>query len=50
MLDEITTIDNALTRPWTVTKRYRRERNPIWYQNDCSETITTSPSARRTIS
>jgi hypothetical protein len=37
MLDEITTIDNALTRPWTVTKRYRRERNPIWYQNDCSE-------------
>jgi hypothetical protein len=37
MLDEITTIDNALTRPWTVTKRFRRERNPIWYQNDCSE-------------
>jgi hypothetical protein len=37
LLDEITTIDNALTRPWTVTKTYRRELNPIWYQNDCSE-------------
>jgi hypothetical protein len=37
LLDEITTIDNALTRPWTVTKKYRREHNPIWYQNDCSE-------------
>ena len=27
--DEITTIDHALTRPWTVMKSYRRERNPI---------------------
>src|SRR5262245_19576944 len=37
LLDEITTIDNALTRPWTVTKRYRRERNPIWVENNCNE-------------
>jgi hypothetical protein len=37
LLDDITTIDNALTRPWTVTKKYRREHNPIWYQSDCSE-------------
>jgi hypothetical protein len=37
LLDDITTIDNALTRPWTVTKKYRREHSPIWYQNDCSE-------------
>ena len=28
MLNDITTIDNALTRPWTVTRQYRRERNP----------------------
>jgi hypothetical protein len=35
--DEITTIDNALTRPWTVTKNYRREPNPIWHFNDCNE-------------
>jgi len=35
--DEITTIDHALTRPWTVTKTYRRESNPIWHFNDCDE-------------
>ena len=35
--DEITTVDHALTRPWTVTKTFRRERNPSWLENDCSE-------------
>jgi len=35
--DEITTIDNALTRPWTITKNYRREPNPVWHFNDCAE-------------
>ena len=35
--DEITTIDHALTRPWTVTKDFRRERNPIWFDYDCNE-------------
>src|ERR1700675_4197274 len=35
--DEITTIDHALTRPWTVTKSYKRERNPIWNEYDCNE-------------
>lgn len=35
--DGITTIDRALTRPWTVTKNYRRVPNPIWFQNNCSE-------------
>jgi hypothetical protein len=35
--DEITTIDHALTRPWTVTKTYRREKNPIWNEYDCNE-------------
>lgn len=31
--DEITTIDHALTRPWIVTKDYRRTptREPIWW-------------------
>jgi len=37
LLNEITTIDNALTRPWTVTKKYRRERNFIWFENVCAE-------------
>lgn len=35
--DEITTIDHALTRPWTVMKTYRREKNPIWNEYDCNE-------------
>jgi hypothetical protein len=37
LFDEITTIDNALTGPWTVTKSYRREYNPFWYENNCTE-------------
>ena len=34
---EITTIDNALTRPWTVVRPYRREHSPIWLVVDCAE-------------
>jgi len=34
---EVTTIDNALTRPWTVIKNYRRERKPIWFEYVCAE-------------
>jgi len=39
LIDEITTIDNALTRPWTVVKKYVRETSPniIWHFNDCAE-------------
>jgi hypothetical protein len=39
LLDQITVIDHALTRPWTVTKRYRHEPDPspIWHFNDCAE-------------
>jgi len=35
--DDITTIDHALTRPWTVTRSYSRERNPHWYEYPCGE-------------
>jgi hypothetical protein len=35
--DEITSIDRALTRPWTVVKTYRRERNVFWEDYECSE-------------
>jgi hypothetical protein len=35
--DDITTYDHALTRPWTVNKRYVREPNPIWVESDCAE-------------
>jgi len=38
LVDEITTIDNALTRPWGVTKKYQRERNNVlWHFNHCAE-------------
>jgi len=35
--DDITTIDNALTRPWTVAKKFRRTRDPVWSDYDCNE-------------
>jgi hypothetical protein len=35
--DVITVMDHALTRPWVVDKRYKRDHNPIWFQNNCSE-------------
>jgi hypothetical protein len=34
--DEMTTIDHALTQPWTVDKTYRLQKNPNWVQNICS--------------
>ena len=34
---DITTIDHALTRPWSISRPYRRELNPIWLFVDCSE-------------
>jgi hypothetical protein len=35
--NEITVIDNALTRPWTVTKTYRRspDQQPVWEEYLC---------------
>jgi hypothetical protein len=39
--DEVTVIDNALTRPWTVTKSYRRDPKdvfPKWIEQNCAET------------
>jgi hypothetical protein len=39
LYDEITTIDHALTRPWTATKKYRRVQNPrpVWHESVCAE-------------
>ncbi len=34
--DEMTTIDHALSRPWTVDKTYRLQKSPHWVQNICS--------------
>ena len=37
--DEITVIDHALTRPWTVDKRYTRnpDPRPEWFESICAE-------------
>jgi hypothetical protein len=38
--DEVTVIDHALTRPWTVVKNYQRapETRPVWNEENCPET------------
>jgi hypothetical protein len=38
--DEITVIDHALTRPWTIVQNYHRvaSQQPIWWREDiCAE-------------
>jgi hypothetical protein len=35
--DEITIIDHALTRPWTVTRSYHRVQKEIWIEINCVE-------------
>jgi hypothetical protein len=39
LYDEITVIDNALTRPWTITKKYQRNpaKDPVWRETVCAE-------------
>jgi len=39
--DELTTIDHALTRPWTVHRKYHREREPIFNEYVCAENNQT---------
>jgi hypothetical protein len=34
--NEITTIDNALARPWTVTRSYQRNADPVWHEYVCA--------------
>jgi len=39
LTNEITTIDNALTHPWTVNKKYVRQKiaQPDWFEEVCTE-------------
>jgi hypothetical protein len=39
MHEDITVVDHALTRPWTVNKNYRRDPSPrpIWVEEVCAE-------------
>ena len=52
MWDEITTIDNALTRPWTVKKKYARDGEPrrIGSKRSVRKTTRTSRSRAPIIS
>ena len=34
---EMTTIDDALTRPWSATKDYRRQTKVFWTESNCTE-------------
>ena len=33
--DQVTTIDHAYTKPWTVTRNYNRVAKPVWIENNC---------------
>ncbi len=35
--DDVTVIDHALTRPWTVNKTYKRDAHPFWREDVCAE-------------
>ena len=35
--DDITTVDHALTRPWTVQRKYHREQEQSWSEYVCEE-------------
>jgi hypothetical protein len=33
----MTTVDNSLTRPWSVVKNYRRLQRDDWVEDNCTE-------------
>ncbi len=37
LYDDITVHDDALTRPWSVRRTYRREPHPVWLETICGE-------------
>jgi hypothetical protein len=37
LYDDMTVHDDALTRPWSVRRTYRRERHPVWLETICGE-------------
>jgi hypothetical protein len=39
LFDEITVYDNALTKPWSTTKKYVRktDKQPVWHEDVCPE-------------
>jgi len=51
MHDEITIIDNAFTRPWTVTKDYRRvaQARPVWRESGVHREQFARPHRQRAL-
>ncbi len=45
--DEITTIDHAFTRPWTVRRDYNREPHPLWPEFLCTEANNHIPIGKQ---
>ena len=37
LINEITTLDGSLTEPWSVLKKYRRSRDMVWVEYNCTE-------------
>jgi hypothetical protein len=37
MHNVISIVDNAFTHPWTVDKRYSRNRDVVWFEDNCTE-------------
>jgi hypothetical protein len=37
LLDDVTLIDHAFTRPWSVTRSFRRAAQPVWTEYLCGE-------------
>jgi hypothetical protein len=37
LYDQVTIIDHAFTRPWTVTRAYSRDAKPVWTEFICHE-------------
>jgi hypothetical protein len=37
LYDDMTVIDDALTRPWSVRRTFGRERTPVWFEAICGE-------------
>jgi hypothetical protein len=33
--DQVTTIDHAYARPWTIVRSYNRDPDPVWVENNC---------------
>ncbi len=33
--DQVTTVDHAYTRPWTIVRSYNRDPDPVWVENNC---------------